>query len=151
MNEDEAVREVFNIAVPWITDIPVTQVACLLCGERNTTPLNTFLLNGYRFYTVRCVSDGMMWLDPQPTEGFYHQLYTEHYHLAGEDDPLLEQATLDVHSDEVSLRAAARIRLDEIGEFAGPGHDRSVVAVAGSMTWQEWEAIQHTAAKGGSP
>lgn len=121
MNEEKAVREVFDITVPWITDIPVTQVTCLLCGERNSVPLNTFLLNGHRFYTVRCASDGMMWLDPQPTEDFYRQLYIEYYHQAGEDDPLLEQATLDVHSDEASLRAAAKIRLDEIGEFALPG------------------------------
>jgi len=121
VNEEKAVREVFNITVPWITDIPVTQVACLLCGERNLTLLNTSLLNGHRFYTVRCVSDGMMWLDPQPTEDFYRQLYTEHYHLAAEDDPLLEQATLDVHSDEVSLRRVAKLRLDEIEGFAGRG------------------------------
>jgi SAM-dependent methyltransferase len=121
MDEGKAVREVFDITVPWITDIPVTQVACLLCGERDFAPLNTFLLNGHRFYTVRCVSDGMMWLDPQPTEDFYYRLYTEHYHRAGEDDPLLEQATLDVHSDEASLRAAARIRLDEIERFVAPG------------------------------
>jgi SAM-dependent methyltransferase len=121
VNEEKAVREVFDITVPWITDIPVTQVTCLLCGERNSVPLNTFLLNGHRFYTVRCASDGMMWLDPQPTEDFYRQLYIEYYHQAGEDDPLLEQATLDVHSDEASLRAAAKIRLDEIGEFALPG------------------------------
>lgn len=121
MNEEKAVEEVFSITVPWITDIPVTQVACLLCRERNFTPLNTFLLNGHRFYTGRCVSDGMMWLDPQPTEDFHHQLYTEHHHLAGEDDPLLEEATLDVHSDEASLREAAKIRLDEIEAFAGPG------------------------------
>jgi len=120
MGGEKAVREVFDITVPWITDIPATQVACLLCGERNFVPLNTFLLNGHQFCTVRCVADGMMWLDPQPTGDFYHQLYTEHYHLAGEDDPLLEQATLDVHSDEVSLRAAAKIRLNEIEEFAEP-------------------------------
>ncbi len=118
---NRAVREVFDITVPWITDVPVAWVACLLCGERDFTPLNTFLLNGQRFYTVRCMSDGMMWLDPQPTEDFYHRIYTEHYHLVGQDDPLLEQATLDVHSDEASLRGAAKVRLDEIEKFAAPG------------------------------
>ena len=116
-----AVPEIFNITVPWIESIPMRQVACLLCGERNVTPLNTFVLNGHRFHTVRCASDGMMWLDPQPTEAFYRHLYEEHYHRAGPDDPLLEQATLDVHSDEAKLREVAKIRLDEIERFAKPG------------------------------
>src|SRR4030042_1391693 len=111
-------REVFDITVPWITDIPAAEITCLLCGQRNITQLNTFLLNGKRFHTVRCLSDGMMWLDPQPTQEFYHQLYTEYYHLAGQDDPLLEQATLDVHADETRLREAAVLRLNEIEEFA---------------------------------
>jgi len=114
-------REVFDITVPWISDVPARPVACLLCGERRITPLNTYVLNGNRFYTVRCLSDGMMWLDPQPTPEFYHQLYTEHYHLAGQDDPLLEQATLDVHTDETRLRETAILRLNEIEEFASPG------------------------------
>lgn len=115
------VPEVFNITVPWIEGIPTRQIACLLCGERNTVPVNTFVLNGKRFHTVRCASDGMMWLDPQPTEAFYHRLYEEHYHRTGEDDPLLEQATLDVHSDEANRREVAKIRLDEIERFARRG------------------------------
>jgi hypothetical protein len=51
-------------------------------------------------------------------EEFYHQLYTQHYHLAGQDDPLLEQATLDAHTGETKLREAATLRLNEIEEFA---------------------------------
>lgn len=121
MSEDNAVREVFNVTVPWITGIPTNRVACLLCGEQNFIPLNTFLLNGKRFCTVRCISDGMMWLDPQPNEDFYHQLYTQRYHLTGPDDHLFEQATLDVRSDEAKLREIAALRLDEIEEFAVPG------------------------------
>ena len=115
------IREVFNITVPWISDIPTREVHCLLCGERNTAPVNTFVLNGRRFRTVRCLSDGMMWLDPQPTPEFYARLYAEHYHRAGPDDPLLEQATLDVHSDEARLRDVARLRMDEIERFTGRG------------------------------
>jgi SAM-dependent methyltransferase len=115
-------REVFDISVPWISNIPARPVACLLCGERRINPLNTFILNGARFFTVRCLSDGMMWLDPQPTPEFYDRLYAEHYHRTGQDDPLLEQATLDVHTDVEKLRQAARLRLDEIQEFAAPGH-----------------------------
>jgi SAM-dependent methyltransferase len=114
-------RAVFDTTVPWISEIPTRRVACLLCGERDISPLNAFVLNGQRFYTVRCTSDGMMWLDPQPTEQFYQQLYTEHYHLAGPDDPLFEQATLDVHSDEAKLVEIASLRLDEIEQFATPG------------------------------
>lgn len=114
-------REVFDITVPWISNISTRPVACLLCGERHISPLNTFVLNSARFYTVRCLSDGMMWLDPQPTPEFYHRLYAEHYHVAGQDDPLLEQATLDVHTDVERLRQAAILRLNEIQEFAAPG------------------------------
>jgi len=114
-------REVFDLAVSWITAIPIRHVSCLLCGQRNTTALNTFALNGHRFFTVRCHADGMMWLDPQPTEGFYSQLYDQHYHIADGEDPLLEQATLDVHSNEEALRGAAALRLDEIERFAPRG------------------------------
>lgn len=115
------IPEVFNITVPWIEDIPAREMACILCDGRNIAPVNTFVLNGRRFHTVRCRSDGMMWLDPQPAPEFYERLYSEHYHRAGADDPLLEQATLDVHSDEARLRDVARLRLDEIERFAGPG------------------------------
>jgi SAM-dependent methyltransferase len=114
-------REVFDLTVPWITAIPIRQVSCLLCGQRNTTALNTFVLNGHRFFTVRCHADGMMWLDPQPTEDFYSQLYAHHYHIADGEDPLLEQATLDVHSNEGALQRAATLRLDEIEQFAPRG------------------------------
>ncbi len=114
-------HQVFDITVPWISDIPTRPVACLLCHERHIRPLNTFVLNGTRFHTVRCLSDGMMWLDPQPAPEFYQRLYAEHYHQAGEDDPLLEQATLDVHTDVERLRETARLRLDEIQAFAAPG------------------------------
>ena len=113
-------RQVFEATVPWITDIPVRHVPCLLCGRRAMSPVNTFVLNERRFATVRCPADGMMWLDPQPTEPFYRSLYNEHYHLARGDDPLFEQGTLDVHSDEENLRQAAVLRLDEIEAFARP-------------------------------
>ncbi|MFX1253199.1 MAG: class I SAM-dependent methyltransferase, partial [Promethearchaeota archaeon] len=114
-------REIFNITVPWIEEIPTRRVNCLLCGKRNLVPLNTFVLNGKRFYTTRCLSDGMMWLDPQPTKEFYQHLYTEHYHLGEPNDPLLEQATLDVHSDEEKLRETAILRLNEIEKFVTNG------------------------------
>lgn len=111
------IAQVFDITVPWITRIPARQVPCLLCGERNIVRLNTCVLNGKRFYTVRCLADGMMWLDPQPTKEFYEALYDTQYHLAGSDDPLIEQATLDVHSDETILREKATSRLDELERF----------------------------------
>jgi SAM-dependent methyltransferase len=113
------IREVFDITVPWVGNILARETVCLLCGERNIAPVNAFVLNGRRFHTVRCQTDGMMWLDPQPTPEFYERLYSEYYHRAGADDPLLEQATLDVHSDEARLRDVARLRLNEIGRFAG--------------------------------
>src|SRR5512135_3160713 len=111
------IAQVFDITAPWIRQIPTNQAMCLICGERNITPLNTCLLNGKRFYTVRCLADGMMWLDPQPTGEFYEELYETQYHLAGPDDPLFEQATLDVHSDEASLREKATSRMDELERF----------------------------------
>jgi len=121
MIEDPPVRQVFDITAPWLSNIPAVAVPCLLCGEREIIRLNTFLLNDRRFHTVRCTRDGMMWLDTQPTAAFYDQLYAEHYHVAGAEDPLLEQATLDVHSDEVKLQKTAALRLDEIEQYATPG------------------------------
>jgi SAM-dependent methyltransferase len=121
VNQEGHVREVFDITVPWIQDIPAMEAGCLLCGGRSVVPLNTFILNGKRFFTVRCRSDGMMWLDPQPSPRFYQKLYCEHYHRTGQEDPLLEQAALDVLSDEQSLQRAAAIRLDEIEQFVAPG------------------------------
>lgn len=63
----------------------------------------------------------MMWLDPQPDEQFYRRLYREQYHTATAENPLFEQGTLDVHSDEKCLREAAVLRLDEIERFASAG------------------------------
>jgi len=117
----DPIREVFDISVPWITGISTREVPCLLCGERHIRPLSTFLLNGRRFHVVRCEADGMMWLDPQPTREFYAELYAEHYHQTGADDPLLEQATLDVLSDEVKLQETAVLRVDGIEQVAPRG------------------------------
>lgn len=115
------VRKVFDLYVAWIEDIPVAEAACLLCGQRDFVLLNSFVLNGRPFHTVRCRADGMMWLEPRPRPEFYRQLYREHYHQAGPGDPLFEQATLDVHSDEAGRKAAARIRLDEIERYVRAG------------------------------
>lgn len=114
-------RIVFEAVVPWVTEIRTRRVPCLLCGKRDIRPLNSFVLNGRRFFTVRCQTDGMMWLDPQPTEEFYRRLYGEHYHMANDEDPLFEQGTLDVHSNEESLRQAAALRFDEIERFVSRG------------------------------
>jgi len=116
------VREVFNITVPELDDIPVMEKLCILCGSRNIAPVNTFVLNGKRFHTVRCLHDGMMWLDPQPTAQFYQTLYSTRYHASGPDDPLFEQATLDVHSNVDVLKEVARLRLEQIEQFVIPGH-----------------------------
>ena len=118
----ESIREVFNVTVPDLGEIPVREKPCLLCGRRDFFPLNTFVLNHRRFHTVRCVHDGMMWLDPQPVEQFYRQLYSQHYHTTGTDDPLLEQATLDVHSKTDELKRVAALRLDQIEQFVEIGH-----------------------------
>jgi SAM-dependent methyltransferase len=127
------IREVFNITVPDLGQIPVREKPCLLCGRRDFFPLNSFILNNRRFHTVRCFRDGMMWLDPQPTEEFYQQLYARHYHTTGPDDPLLEQATLDVHSKTGELKRIARLRLDQIEQFIDTGHLLEVGFGSGAM------------------
>jgi len=115
-----AVKEIFDVRVPWIAEIPTTHPSCALCGGQDAAPVNSFALNGQRFHNVRCARDGMMWLDPRPTGAFYERLYREHYHRVselcerGEDDPLLEQATLDVQSDDAALWRVAGWRLDEL-------------------------------------
>jgi len=126
-------HEVFNITVPDLGEIPVTEKPCLLCGGRDFFPLNSFVLNNKRFHTVRCVRDGMMWLDPQPTEQFYRKLYGEVYHATGPDDPLLEQATLDVHSKTEELRRVAELRLDQIEQSTGKGALLEVGFGSGAM------------------
>lgn len=118
----EAVREVFNISIPDLGEIPVREKSCLLCSCRDFFPLNSFVLNNRRFHTVRCIRDGMMWLEPQPTEQFYRELYSKHYHTAGSDDPLLEQATLDVHSKTDERKRVAEFRLDQIEQFVETGY-----------------------------
>ena len=108
-------------------------------------PLNTFVLNDQRFATVRCRRDGMMWLDPQPTEEFYHRLYGEHYHAAPPDDPLYEQGTLDLHSDEESLQRAASLRLDEIEQFMAADSFMEVGFGSGhtlrEARWRGWDVL----------
>lgn len=117
----ESVREVCNIAISGLGEISAVKKSCLLCGGRDFFPLNSFVLNNKRFHTVRCIRDGMMWLEPQPTEQVYRELYSRHYHTAGQDNPLFEQATLDVHSMTDELRRVAELRLNQIERFAGTG------------------------------
>ena len=136
----EPIREVFNITVPDLDEIPVTEKPCLLCGGRDFVPLNTFVLNERRFHTVRCARDGMMWLEPQPTAAFYHQLYSQRYHTTGPSDPLLEQATLDVHSNTEERRRVAGLRLQQIEQFIGPGRLLEVGFGSGAMLVA---AVQH--------
>ncbi|HNT74763.1 MAG TPA: class I SAM-dependent methyltransferase [Anaerolineae bacterium] len=139
----EAVHEVFNLTIPELGEIPALEKPCLLCGRRDFAPLNSFVLNQRRFHTVRCRHDGMMWLDPQPTEAFYQELYSQRYHAAGPDDPLLEQATLDVHSNPAERQRVAEIRLQQIEEFAAPGRlleagfgHGAMLITAASRGWQ---------------
>jgi 2-polyprenyl-3-methyl-5-hydroxy-6-metoxy-1,4-benzoquinol methylase len=117
----KVVREVFNISVPELGEISVAEKPCLLCGKRYFIPLNTFILNQRRFHTVRCIHDGMMWLEPQPTEEFYRRIYSAYYHNTSTIDPLFEQATLDVHSNTEELKRNARLRLDQIEQFVNTG------------------------------
>lgn len=139
----QIVREVFNIDVPELGDIPVTEKPCILCGCRDFFPLNSFVLNNRRFHTVRCVRDGMMWLEPQPAAQFYHTLYSKHYHKTEPDDPLLEQATLDVHSKTDELKRVAELRLDQIEQFSERGYllevgfgNGAMLEAAGQRGWR---------------
>lgn len=116
-----SVREVFNITVPALGKIPAQEQPCLLCGRRDFLPLNAFRLNDRRFHTVRCIHDGMMWLEPQPTEQFYQELYSTYYHTTRPDDPLLEQATLNVHSNVEERKHIAQMRIDQVEQFSKTG------------------------------
>jgi SAM-dependent methyltransferase len=127
------VRRVFDITIPELGEIPAIEKPCLLCGRRDFVPLNSFVLNHRRFHTVRCIHDGMMWLEPQPTEQFYRNLYGQRYHTTGPEDPLLEQATLDVHSRTPERERVARLRLDQIEQFAERGRLLEVGFGNGSM------------------
>ncbi|MBN2002261.1 MAG: class I SAM-dependent methyltransferase, partial [Anaerolineae bacterium] len=133
------------ITVPDLGDIPATEKSCLLCGGREFVPVNTFVLNQRRFHTVRCVRDGMMWLEPQPTREFYRKLYSVHYHAAGESDPLLEQATLDVHSRTEELKRTAQLRLEQIEQFASPGRLLEVGFGSGALleaaNAKDWQVV----------
>ncbi|MDQ7798472.1 MAG: class I SAM-dependent methyltransferase [Candidatus Edwardsbacteria bacterium] len=63
----------------------------------------------------------MMWLDPQPDQDFYDYIYSKRYHNTGIDDPLYEQATLDVFDDPAALQNVAEMRLNDIERFAAKG------------------------------
>jgi hypothetical protein len=138
-----SVREVFNITVPALGHVPAREQPCLLCGRREIIPLNALVLNDQRFHTVRCIHDGMRWLDPQPTEQFYQTLYGAYYHTAGPDDPLLEQATLDVHSKVEERKHIAQMRIDQVEQFGKTGRLLEVgfgngfmLAAAAERGWQ---------------
>ncbi len=139
----DPIRQVFAIDVPELGPLPVRETPCLLCGRRDIEPLNTFVLNGQRLYTVRCIHDGMIWLDPQPTAAFYELLYGRLYHHPGLHDALLEQATLDVHGNAEDRRRVAALRLDQIEQFAAPGRllevgfgGGAVLVEAAARGWQ---------------
>lgn len=83
--------------------------------------MNSFVLNDHQFHAVRCIRDGMMWLDPQPTYEFYQELYSKHYHETGVDDPLDEQATKDVLSNPEERKRIGVLRLAQIENFVQEG------------------------------
>lgn len=116
------IPEIFNIQVSTLPPIETREVPCILCNERNITSVNTFQLNSKRFCTVRCDTDGMMWLDPQPTQSFYDYVYQNLYHKTSISDPLYEQATLDVnrYNDNI-YQQIAKIRLDSIEKYKQKG------------------------------
>ncbi len=139
------VPNIFNINIPDILHIDTREVGCLLCQRRDITPLNSFVLNGQLFHTVRCLHDGMMWLDPQPSQSFYDYIYSEIYHNTNANDPLYEQATLDVFHDPKALQDTAVLRLNDIERFASKGRFFEVGFGAG-YTLKEakqrgWEAF----------
>jgi SAM-dependent methyltransferase len=98
----------------------VDESTCILCGACDGRPVQRFVVNGEALFTVRCVRDGMMWLDPRPSAAFYERLYAAHYYGVGPDDPLFEQASLPVQAPEAQLRVVAGWRMDEIERFAAP-------------------------------
>src|SRR5262245_9725840 len=101
-----AVPLVFAADVPWVGRLEVEQTPCLLCGRRDVRPVQRCTLNGRTLRTVRCVHDGLLWLDPRPTAAFYAQLYAAHYYGVGPDDPIFEQASLPVPAPPARQRAA---------------------------------------------
>ena len=48
-------------------------------------------------------------------------MYSKYYHTTGPDDPLLEQATLNVHSRVEERKHIAQMRLDQIEQFSETG------------------------------
>jgi len=115
------IPNIFDVNIPDIPHINTCEVKCLLCQHRNIIPVNSFVLNGQKFHTVRCLHDGMMWLDPQPSQSFYDYIYSKRYHNTKMDDPLYEQATLDVFYDPAALQNVAETRLNDIERFAVKG------------------------------
>jgi len=121
MKKRQACPEIFNINDETLPYFICIKKPCLLCGVRNIIPLNSFILNGFEFHTVRCNNDGMMWLDPQPEKAFYDYIYRNLYHKSSHDDPLYEQAVLNVQYDPELLKKTAEIRLNDIERFVKKG------------------------------
>jgi 2-polyprenyl-3-methyl-5-hydroxy-6-metoxy-1,4-benzoquinol methylase len=117
----DMVPNIFDINITDISHIDTHEVKCLLCQRRDITSVNSFVINGQKFNTVRCLHDGMMWLDPQPSQSFYDYIYSKRYHNTGIEDPLYEQATLDVFDDPVALQNVAEMRMNDIERFAAKG------------------------------
>ena len=61
----DGIPEIFDIDVPEISEIPTVEKPCVLCARRDTHAVNTFVLCGQRFHTVRCWHDGMMWVEQE--------------------------------------------------------------------------------------
>ncbi len=103
-------------SIPWVGEFETREVSCAVCESSNYEVIGRVVINGKEMNIVKCIYDGFMWLNPQPTGGFYKKLHEKPYFLPVKGKDLEQVGIIEYGSKEVeeARKRVACIRADEL-------------------------------------
>ena len=101
-----------NLNLPWLNAGDTHEVKCFFCDGQNPTEERlTFNVNGKELKIIRCATDDIMFLSPQPGQKYAESLYNHPSYYEGVND-MYGLAVNDEKSQEI-----AKIRINEILKY----------------------------------
>ena len=106
-------ENLYSLTYPWLKTDDVHPITCCICSGRNKQkPINQFVLNKQIFKIMRCLTDELMYLSPQPGKKYCNSLYNHPSYFEGTDD------MYGLSMAEQKAKEIAKIRINEIRQYA---------------------------------